>query len=162
MLMLTTCKVIGPVGTMLGRIYGTAFTDSKSYSNVSSIAFVGTVVGQLFFGYTSDHISRKWSLVVSTIILILFAILATGSYGAGGSLEGMLAALTAYRFFLGIGIGGEYPAGSVGAAEHSGGLKSGTRNRWFILFTNVQIDLGFVVAYLVAMIVVSNRTEPSR
>jgi hypothetical protein len=34
-------------------------------------------------------------------------------------------------------------------------LKAGTRNRWFILFTNVQIDLGFVVAALVPMIVVS-------
>jgi MFS family permease len=138
---------------MLTQIYGDAYTKSRAYNNVHAIAFVGTVVGQLFFGYTSDHISRKWSLVVSTIILILFAILATGSYG-GGSLEGMLAALTAYRFFLGIGIGGEYPAGSVGAAEHSGSLKKGTRNRWFIMFTNVQIDLGFVMAYFVAMIVV--------
>jgi len=91
--------------------------------------------------------------MVSTTILIMFAILATASYG-GGSLEGMLRALAAYRFFIGIGIGGEYPAGSVGAAEHSGGLKEGTRNRMFILFTNVQIDLGFLVAPLTAMIVV--------
>jgi MFS family permease len=117
----------------------------------------GTIVGQLFFGWTSDHISRKWSLVTSTIILIIFAILAAGSYGYHGTLENMLTALTAYRFFLGIGIGGEYPAGSVGAAEHSGSLKEGTRNRWFIMFTNVQIDFGFVVAPLVTMIVVSWR-----
>jgi MFS family permease len=68
----------------------------------------------------------------------------------------MLKALAVYRFFLGIGIGGEYPAGSVGAAEHSGSLKAGTRNRWFIMFTNVQIDAGFVVAPLVAMIIVSS------
>ena len=150
-------KIIGPVGTILGTIYDTKanapFKNSKAYNNVHSIAFVGTVVGMLFFGFTSDHISRKWSLVTSTVILITFAILATASYG-GGSLEGMLRALTAYRFFLGIGIGGEYPAGSVGTAEHSGSMKSGSRNRWFVMFTNVQIDLGFVVAYLVAMIVV--------
>lgn len=57
----------------------------------------------LFFGYTSDHFSRKWSLFVSTIIIILFAALGAGSYGAGGSSSGLLAALVAYRFFLGIG-----------------------------------------------------------
>jgi len=108
----------------------------------------------LIFGYTSDHYSRKWSLFASTIILILFAALSAGSYGAGGSSSGLFAALTAWRFLLGIGIGGEYPAGSVGCAESTGELKSGTRNRWFILFTNVQIDIGFVVSALVPMIVV--------
>lgn len=41
---------------------------------------------------------------------------------------------------VGIGIGGEYPAGSVGAAESTGELKSGSRNLWFILFTNTMID----------------------
>lgn len=40
---------------------------------------------------------------------------------------------------------GEYPAGSVGCAESSGELKRGTRNRWFILFTNSMIDVGFVI-----------------
>jgi MFS family permease len=139
---------------MLGTIYGDAYKKSSAVANISSITFVGTVVGMLVFGYTSDKWSRKGSLLVSTLILILFAILATASYGAHGSLGGLLAALTAYRFFLGIGIGGEYPAGSVGCAEGTGELKAGTRNKWFIMFTNVQIDLGFVVAALVAMIVV--------
>jgi hypothetical protein len=52
------------------------------------------------------------------------------------------------------GIGGEYPAGSVGCAESTGELKEGSRNKWFILFTNVQIDLAFLVAAIVATIVV--------
>ena len=127
---------------MLSKIYPTTYANSSAQNNVSSITFAGTVVGMLFFGYTSDHFSRKWSLMASTLIIILFAILGTASYGAGGSPAGLFAALTAYRFFLGIGIGGEYPAGSVGCAESTGELKSGTRNRWFILFTNVQIDIG--------------------
>lgn len=41
---------------------------------------------------------------------------------------------------VGIGIGGEYPAGSVSCAESTGELKSGSRNMWFILFTNSMID----------------------
>ncbi|KAK4987093.1 glycerophosphoinositol permease [Elasticomyces elasticus] len=151
--------VIGSVNTMLKIIYGKAYSSSPAQSNVSSITFAGTVVGMLIFGYTSDHYSRKWSLFFSTIIILVFAALGAGSYGAGGSVGGLLAALTAYRFFLGIGIGGEYPAGSVGCAESTGELRSGTRNRWFILFTNVQIDLGFVVAAIVPMIVVLITTE---
>ncbi|KAF9697980.1 hypothetical protein EKO04_004532 [Ascochyta lentis] len=147
-------NIIGPVNTMLSRIYPDAYTSSSAQANVASITFAGTVVGMLFFGYTSDHFSRKWSLFVSTIIIILFAALGTGSYGAGGSPSGLLAALVAYRFFLGIGIGGEYPAGSVGCAESTGELKSGSRNKWFILFTNVQIDLAFFISAIVATVVV--------
>ncbi|KAF1912159.1 major facilitator superfamily domain-containing protein [Ampelomyces quisqualis] len=147
-------NIIGPVNTMLSRIYPVAYTSSSAQANVASITFAGTVVGMLFFGYTSDHFSRKWSLFASTIIIILFAALGTGSYGAGGSPAGLLAALVAYRFFLGIGIGGEYPAGSVGCAESTGELKEGSRNKLFILFTNVQIDLAFLVAAIIATIVV--------
>jgi MFS family permease len=53
-----------------------------------------------------------------------------------------------------VGIGGEYPAGSVGCAESTGELKQGTRNKWFILFTNVQIDLAFFISAIVATVVV--------
>lgn len=70
---------------MLSALYKTEYTNSPARSNVTSIAFAGTVVGQLFFGYTSDHYSRKWSLLVSTVILIVFAILGAGSWGAGGN-----------------------------------------------------------------------------
>ena len=90
---------------MLAQLYPTQYATSPARSNVSSITFAGTVVGQLFFGWYSDHFSRKWALLISTFILILFAILGTASYGAGGSIDGLFAALTAYRFFLGIGIG---------------------------------------------------------
>lgn len=147
---------------MLKRIYPTEYANSSAQNNVSSITFAGTVVGMLFFGYTSDRYSRKWSLFASTVIIIVFAALGAGSYGAGGSVSGLFAALTAYRFFLGIGIGGEYPAGSVGCAESTGELKSGTRNRWFILFSNVMIDFAFLVSSIVPVIVVRTTPIPSR
>ncbi|KAK6384542.1 glycerophosphoinositol permease [Exophiala oligosperma] len=43
---------------------------------------------------------------------------------------------------------------SVGAAESTGELKTGHRNRWFIFATDFQIDLGFVISAFVPMIVV--------
>lgn len=146
-------SVIGSVNTMLKTLYTTEYTGSSAQRNVSSIAFAGTVVGQLAFGYLSDHWSRSNALLLSTVILIVFAALGAGSYG-GGTVNGIFAALTAYRFLLGIGIGGEYPAGSVACAESTGELKNGHRNRWFIFSTNFAIDMGFVVSALVPMIVV--------
>ena len=98
--------------------------------------------------------SRKGSLLVSTIILAVFAALGAGAYGYHGSTQGMFAALTAYRFLVGIGIGGEYPAGSVACSESTGELRKGTRNRWFIMFTNVMIDWGFVVGAFVPYLLV--------
>lgn len=97
-------RVIGQVNTILKALYGKEYTNSSAQSNVNSIAFAGTVVGQIFFGWMSDHVSRKWALMTSTIILFIFAALSAGSYG-GGSIHGMLSALTAWRFLLGIGIG---------------------------------------------------------
>ena len=70
---------IGPVNYCLKALYGDAYTNSGAQSNVTSIAFAGTVLGQLAFGFTSDHYSRKWSLLASTIILFVFAALGAGS-----------------------------------------------------------------------------------
>ncbi|CAD6502383.1 BgTH12-04975 [Blumeria graminis f. sp. triticale] len=151
-------NVIGSVSTILKTIYGETYTHSSAQKNVSAITFAGTVLGQLIFGYTSDKWSRKGSLQLSTFILILFAAMGAGSYG-GGTASGLFAALTAYRFLVGIGIGGEYPAGSVSCSEATGELKKGSRNRWFILFTNVMIDWGFVVGAFVPYVVVVISTD---
>ena len=47
----------------------------------------------------------------------------------------------------------------MACAESTGELKEGHRNRWFVMFTNVQIDFGFVVAAIVPVIVVLITTE---
>ena len=114
--------VIGSVSTMLALIYGDEYTKSSAKSAIPSIAFAGTVVGHLFFGVLSDHWSRRNSLLISTLskhkgvhvdpllthaVLILFSILCAGAYGTGGSTQGLFAALAAYRFLIGLGIGGE-------------------------------------------------------
>ncbi|KAF4461793.1 GIT1-Glycerophosphoinositol transporter also able to mediate low-affinity phosphate trans [Fusarium albosuccineum] len=145
-------NVIGSVNTTLKVQYKDIYTNSDAFKNVANIAFAGTVVGQLIFGFLADHWSRTNTLMVSTIILIIFTALAAGSYWHGEPV-GMFNMLTAWRFFVGIGIGGEYPAGSVGCAESSGQMKKGTRNRWFILFTNSMIDFGFVIGAFVPYVV---------
>lgn len=83
---------------MLGQIY-TKDVFAPSQANVGSITFAGTVLGMLFFGYTSDKFSRKWSLMGSTLIIVVFAILGTGAWGP--SPPQLFACLTGMRFFLG-------------------------------------------------------------
>jgi MFS family permease len=92
--------VIGSVNTMLSLIYPKEYKNSSASQNVASIAFAGTVVGQLAFGYLADNYSRKFAMTLSAIILIIFAALCTGSYG-GGTPHGIFTMLTACRFFLG-------------------------------------------------------------
>jgi len=87
-------------------------------------------------------------------IVALFSLLSAASRGAGGSITGTLAALSAFRFLLGIGVGAEYPCGSVAAAEQSEGegIAKNAQHRWFALATNTMIDFGFVVAAFVPLV----------
>ena len=52
-------SVIGPVNTILKQLYKVEYTASRAQQNVSSIAFAGTVLGQLVshFSYPSPFLS---------------------------------------------------------------------------------------------------------
>ncbi|KAI5958720.1 GIT3 [Candida pseudojiufengensis] len=142
----------------LKKIYGDEFTKSNAISNIGSIAFVGTVVGQLGFGYISDRFARKGGMMTANIMLILFTLLcAVGSWGK--TTQGFFACLTVWRFFLGVAIGAEYPTSSVIASEFANQLPAGHRNRYFSWFTNFMIDFGFVVSAFVPFVLIWIFTE---
>lgn len=142
---------IGTVLFALKTLYPKEFKTSNAMSNIASIAFVGTVLGQLSFGYISDRVARKGGMMVANVMLILFTLLtAVATWGRTPS--GLFAALTVFRFFLGIAIGAEYPTSSVIASEFANMLPSGKRNRYFCWFTNGMIDLGFVISAFVPLV----------
>ncbi|KZT41811.1 MFS general substrate transporter [Sistotremastrum suecicum HHB10207 ss-3] len=147
--------IIGSVGTLLKR----QFTDGKALphnfsTTLASLAFAGTIVGMLTFGYLSDKMGRKFGMMTATGIVFLFSALSAASKGAHNSLDGLLAALAAFRFLLGIGVGAEYPCGSVAASEQSEekGIAANSQHRWFCLATNSMIDFGFVVSAFVPLV----------
>ncbi|GAA97199.1 uncharacterized protein L969DRAFT_84374 [Mixia osmundae IAM 14324] len=138
---------IGSVLTLLRRIYGAAvLADHQRGTVFAGIGFAGIVVGQLSFGWIVDRYGRKNPMYIANIIVFVFAALSAGAYGKGGTPGSIIAALTAYRFLTGIGIGAEYPAGSVACAESSenSDVPSNRGNMLFALFTNCAIDWGFV------------------
>ncbi|KIP08049.1 hypothetical protein PHLGIDRAFT_127292 [Phlebiopsis gigantea 11061_1 CR5-6] len=145
--------VIGSVNTLLKRIYTTDIPTSYS-TTLSSLAFAGTVVGMLSFGYLSDRYGRKFGMMTATVIVALFSGLSAASSGAHHSVKGLVSMLSAMRFLLGIGVGAEYPCGSVAASEQSeeSGVSQKAQHRWFALATNSMIDFGFVVAAFVPLV----------
>lgn len=72
---------IGIVITILKALYPDEAKASRAFSILSSISFVGTVVGQLTFGYICDVIGRKFGLIVASSLLILWTAMCAGAYG---------------------------------------------------------------------------------
>ncbi|GJN93151.1 hypothetical protein Rhopal_006198-T1 [Rhodotorula paludigena] len=109
----------GSVNTMLARIYPDEYGKNHYSELFSGMAYLGTVVGMLLFGFFVDRYGRKYGMLASSCIMIVGSALCAGAYGANGSTQGMFAALIAYRCITGIGIGGEYPSGSTAASENT-------------------------------------------
>ncbi|KAF8956504.1 putative metabolite transporter [Flammula alnicola] len=147
--------VIGSVNTLLTRIYGAEKLSQHNYSRaLSSLGFAGAILGMLVFGYLSDKIGRKFGMMATTTIIALFSGLSAASAGAHGSVGGLLSMLSAMRFLIGIGLGAEYPTGSVSASEQSEGpdINKNAQHRWFALATNSMIDFGFVISAFVPLV----------
>ncbi|KAG6373443.1 major facilitator superfamily domain-containing protein [Boletus reticuloceps] len=148
-------NVIGMVNTILITIYGAEALDAHNYSSIlTSITFAGTLVGMLTFGWISDKIGRKVGMMTATGIVAVFAGLSAASSGAHGSFGGLIAMLSACRFLIGIGIGAEYPCGSVSASEQTEeeGIAKNAQHRWLALATNTMIDFGFVIGAFVPLV----------
>ncbi|GAA5836750.1 hypothetical protein JCM9279_007649 [Rhodotorula babjevae] len=144
----------GSVNTLLARIYPDEYGKNHYSELFSGMAYLGTIVGMLTFGYFVDRYGRKYGMLAASCLMILGSALCAGAYGAGGSTQGLFAALIVYRFIAGLGIGGEYPSGSVASSEATAeeGINDRVRNMLFVLSTNTAIDVGFVLAALVPYI----------
>jgi MFS family permease len=145
-------SVAGPVNTIFGKIYPDEYPKLSTTPLVPSIVFAGLVFGQLLFGFISDKCGRRVGMVAATIIVILFSALCAGAWYP--TLQGMMIMFTVWRFCLGVGIGAEYPAGSVAASEATAETKAGRRHGLFIMVTNFVIDFGFVIGNMIPCLLV--------
>lgn len=84
---------------------------------ISLSLLVGTFFGQIIIGILGDRYGRKRMYGVELIILTLATVLmALSSKGALASTNGLVW-IVAWRFVMGIGIGGDYPLSAVITAE---------------------------------------------
>ncbi|KDQ57017.1 hypothetical protein JAAARDRAFT_157055 [Jaapia argillacea MUCL 33604] len=107
---------ISIASTMLGYVYGKGLAlNSNQDLGVKVATPVGTLVGQLLFGWLADVIGRKRMYGIELIIIM------TGTFGqamSGNSQAvGIIGVLVVWRFIMGIGIGGDYPLSAVISSE---------------------------------------------
>ncbi|GMH19942.1 hypothetical protein Nepgr_021783 [Nepenthes gracilis] len=115
---------ISLVTKLLGRLYYTvpnATNPGTLPPNVSAavngVAFCGTLSGQLFFGWLGDKMGRK-SVYGMTLMLMVVCSLASG-LSFGHEAKGVMATLCFFRFWLGFGIGGDYPLSATIMSEYA-------------------------------------------
>lgn len=109
----------------------------------------------LFFGVTIDRLGRRTGIVFATIFLILGIILATAAHGKDQL--GLFWMMIVARGIAGFGAGGEYPTCGASSAEASDESAHVRKRRGILvaLATDFAIDLGFVGAGIVALIVLA-------
>ncbi|KMT16629.1 hypothetical protein BVRB_3g049150 [Beta vulgaris subsp. vulgaris] len=146
---------ISLVAKLLGRLYYTrpdADTPGTLPINVSAavygVALFGTMGGQLFFGWLGDHMGRK-KVYGMTLILMIFTSIASGISFGGRTAKGVLTTLCFFRFWLGFGVGGEYPLSATIMSEYSNTKTRGT----FIAAVFAMQGLGILAGGIVALIV---------
>ncbi|ORZ04387.1 phosphate:H+ symporter [Absidia repens] len=109
---------INLVSAMIGYVYW-ADHNNKTPANVDTAikvaCSVGTVVGQLLFGYLADRVGRKRMYGVELIIIIIGTV--GQSLAGNGSAVSFWGVMVFWRVIVGIGIGGDYPLSSVITAE---------------------------------------------
>ncbi|KAK6121844.1 hypothetical protein DH2020_044457 [Rehmannia glutinosa] len=144
---------ISTVSKLLGRIYYYDPTTGKpgklphSINNlVIGVALVGTLTGQLFFGYLGDKLGRKKVYGVTLVLMVICAICSGLSFGY--SAKAVMGTLCFFRFWLGFGIGGDYPLSATIMSEYANKKTRGA----FIAAVFAMQGVGIIFAGLVSMI----------
>ncbi|KAI8967285.1 major facilitator superfamily domain-containing protein [Mycotypha africana] len=144
--------IINLVMPMIGFVYYPN-NNNKIPSDIEGIvkgmASVGTLLGQLFFGFMGDIFGRKIYGFELLIIIIGTINCATAASAIKG--VSMLGFLGFWRFILGIGIGGDYPMSATITSEWS---SAGRRGMMMALIFSMQ-GIGMLAAAIVTIILLA-------
>ncbi|XP_062213102.1 probable inorganic phosphate transporter 1-8 [Phragmites australis] len=145
---------ISLVTKLLGRIYyyRQGAPDPGSLppniaAAVNGVAFCGTLSGQLFFGWLGDKMGRKrvYGMTLMCMVLCSFA----SGLSFGHTPTGVMATLCFFRFWLGFGIGGDYPLSATIMSEYANKKTRGA----FIAAVFAMQGFGILTGGVVTLIV---------
>ncbi|CAK9146407.1 unnamed protein product [Ilex paraguariensis] len=143
---------ISTVSKLLGRLYYYNPATNKpgklphTINNfVVGVALVGTITGQLVFGWLGDKLGRKKVYGVTLILMVICAICSGLSFGY--SAKSVITTLCFFRFWLGFGIGGDYPLSATIMSEYANKKTRGA----FIAAVFAMQGVGIIFAGLVSM-----------
>ncbi|KAE8377293.1 major facilitator superfamily domain-containing protein [Aspergillus bertholletiae] len=129
---------------------------------LSNSFLIGEIFGMLFFGVLIDRVGRRTGVVAATTFLVLGIALAAAAHGT--SELGMFWMMIIARGVAGFGAGGEYPVCATSATEAADETTMLRKNRGFLVAstTDFAVDLGFVSAGIVALIVLAAFGQETR
>ena len=141
----------GSLAAVIGKHFFTGFADSAQYLFALLAFAAGFFVrpfGALFFGRFGDRIGRKYTFLVTIIIMGLSTVLVglLPSYSSIGIAAPII--LIALRLFQGLAIGGEYGGAATYVAEHSEDNRRGYRTSWVQTTATLGLLLSLVVLML--------------
>ncbi|KAK9121530.1 hypothetical protein Syun_019147 [Stephania yunnanensis] len=145
---------ISLVTKLLGRIYyhvdgapkpGTLPPNISAA--VNSVALCGTLLGQLFFGWLGDKLGRKRVYGMTLMLMVICSIASGLSFGKDP--KSVITTLCFFRFWLGFGIGGDYPLSATIMSEYANKKTRGA----FIAAVFAMQGFGILAGGLVATVV---------
>ncbi|KAL2204134.1 MFS general substrate transporter [Sarocladium strictum] len=147
-------QIIGYMNPVFAKLYPSSFSKMIK-TRLSNAYLIGEILGMLFFGYCIDKMGRRIGIFFATVFLVLGIVLATAAHGT--TEVGMFWMMIIGRGVAGFGAGGEYPTCGTGSTEASDETTWLQRRRGFLVATatDFAIDLGFVIAGVVALIVLA-------
>jgi len=127
--------------------YGADVVGKKQKTMMVSMMLCGVVVGQLTFGFVADMIGRRWAFITTAALTIVGALASACVQESVGWFDlAMQLALT--RFWLGIGVGGEYPLSATVTAE---AFSDDVQRRGFLMACVISMQgFGMLLSCIVA------------
>ncbi|KAJ4844154.1 putative inorganic phosphate transporter 1-2 [Turnera subulata] len=156
---------ITAVTKLIGRLYyfdphsdspGKLPVDIKNA--ITGVALFGTLAGQLFFGWLGDKLGRKKVYGITLVTMVGCAIASGLSFGS--TTKSVIGTLCFFRFWLGFGIGGDYPLSAVIMSEYSNQKTRGAFIAAVFAMQGTGILFGAVVATLISRIFMSAYPAP--
>ncbi|KAL5711711.1 putative inorganic phosphate transporter 1-7 [Ranunculus cassubicifolius] len=114
---------------------------------INGVALCGTLAGQLFFGWLGDKMGRKRVYGMTLMIMVICSIASGLSFSS--ERKSVVATLCFFRFWLGFGIGGDYPLSATIMSEYANKKTRGA----FIAAVFAMQGFGIVAGGMVAIIV---------
>lgn len=137
--------IIGTASTLIAKQWGLT---SGQVGWINSITLLAAFLGAIVFGRISDVLGRKRTYGLEAAIMVVGAILS--------AFAPSFIWLLAFRFILGVGVGGDYPMSAVLMGEFA---NTKSRGKLVGLVFAMQA-LGTIAGYVVALALLSAKINP--